>query len=190
MFFAVAAAAVAFGGMAAFACTNLASLATSETAGNAGSTITVTGSSFAAAEAGAAASPVSIRWNKVDGPVLAELTPDAAGSISGTVSLPDADPGHYVVVATQVDEEGEAQFGTPARAAFEVLGPSGRSVPPAAAGAATASSDSSPAVSTALVLGLGVVALALFAVGFVAFLQERRRQAAPEAQPVPQVPQG
>ena len=184
VFLAVAAAVVVFGGMSAFACTNLATLGTSATSGEAGTAVTVSGSSFAAAEEGAAPSPVRIHWNAVDGPVLAELAPDARGSVSGAFDVPDADPGHYVVVATQVDEEGEPQFGTPARAPFEIVGPSGESVPPPTPQVANASSDSGSDGSTVLVVALGVVAVGLFAAGFVSFLQARRRVTVPEAQPV------
>lgn len=186
VFFGATAAVVMAAGMAAFACTNLATLGTSAPSGEAGTAVNVSGSSFAAAQDGAAASPVLIRWNKVDGPVLAEITPDATGSISGTFNLPEADPGHYVLVATQVDEEGEPQFGTPARVAMEILGPSGESVaPPAAQAAASSSSGGDSSASTVAVLGLGVLAVGLFAAGCASFLQERRRLAAgPAPQPV------
>ena len=184
VFLAVTAAAVVFAGVAAFACTNLATLGTSATTGEAGTTVAVSGSSFAAAKEGAAVSPVRIHWNGVGGPVLAELAPDARGSVSGTFGVPDAEPGHYVVVATQVDEKGEPQFGTPARAAFEIVGPSGESVPPPTPQVAASSSQSGSDGSTVLVVALGVVAVGLFAAGFVSFLQARRRVAAPEMQPV------
>lgn len=187
VFLAATAAVVMTAGVAAFACTNLATVGTSAPSGEAGTAVTVSGSSFAAAQDGAAASPVLIRWNKLDGPVLAEIPPDATGSISGTFTLPEADPGHYVLVATQVDEEGEPQFGTPARVAMEILGPSGESVAPPAAQAAASSSSSGrdSSASTVAVLGLGVLAVGLFAAGCASFLQERRRLAAgPAPQPV------
>lgn len=181
-FFAVATALVVVGGMVAFACTNLATLDPSSTSGPGGSNVTLTGTSFAVATEGAAASPVSIRWSKLDGPVLAELTPDAQGAIAGSIVVPKADAGHYVLLATQLDEKGDPQFGTPARAPFEIVGPSGKATPPPGADAVSSSSDSG---SAALVVALGAVALGVFALGFVAFVQERRRSTSPEAQRVP-----
>ena len=53
--FAAAAAASVIAGAAAFACTNLATLNLSSTAGKAGDSLTVTGSSFRVARAGQAA---------------------------------------------------------------------------------------------------------------------------------------
>lgn len=185
IFFGVAAVAVVVGGMVAFACTNLATLGTGTTSGKAGTAVTVTGTSFAATAAGEAPSPVSIRWNGVDGPVLAQLAPDAAGGVSGTFELPaDADPGHYVVVATQVDAEGEPQFGTPARVAFEVVGPNGETAPvPAVQAADSSPTGSRSSESTIAVLALGVLAVGLFAAGCASYLQGGRKSPTPARRP-------
>jgi len=181
---AVVASVLAGTALAAFACTNLATLGTAETTGRAGAVVPVTGSSFAAAEEGAAPSPVAIRWNKVDGPVLTEVLPDARGGISGTITVPEAAPGHYVIVATQVNDEGEAQFGTPARAPFQVVGADGQALPPPAAPVAATSADSGSTDSAALVVALGAVSIGVFAAGLVALRQERRRVAVPAPQRV------
>ena len=141
-FFAGAAIALGAGGVAAFACTNLATAAVSSSTGRAGETLTFTGSSFAAPEEGAPPSPVVVHWGSAGGPVLAELAPDARGSVSGSFSVPQAGPGHFVIVATQVDAEGEPQFGTPARVPFEVVGANGESVPPPVTDGAPLSSGS------------------------------------------------
>ncbi|MGH9282857.1 MAG: hypothetical protein ACRD0S_07960 [Acidimicrobiales bacterium] len=184
---AVAAAAL-LGGAAAFACTNLATLGTTMSSGKVGTAITVAGTSFAAPSDGAPASPVEVHWNKVDGPVLTTLTPDANGAVSGSFTLPDASPGHYVVIATQLDDEGKPQFGTPARIAFEILGASGESTAPPAAQPVTAtssSSDDDSSVPLVLVGVLGVVSLGVFAAGLASFRKERAGRPAPAVAPAP-----
>ena len=174
----VAAATLAVGA-AAFACTNLATLNLSSTAGKAGDVVTVTGSSFAVGRGDAPTFPVQLRWNGVDGTVLAEAMPDKAGNISATFTVPEGMPGYYVLVATQKDARGVDTYGTPARAAYQILGPNGRSVitPPAAAAAATPPSETSSTGIIALTVALGAVGLALFAAGLVAFVRQTRAPA-------------
>ena len=163
-------------GAAAFACTNLATLNLSSTAGKAGDTITVTGSSFAVGRGDAPTIPVQLRWNGVDGMVLAETVPDRAGNISATFAVPEGAPGYYVLVATQKDARGVDTYGTPARASYQILGPNGQSVvtPPASAAAASVPSEPSSSGIIALTVGLGVLGLALFGAGFVAFVRQAR----------------
>ncbi|HVM03549.1 MAG TPA: hypothetical protein VM242_00100 [Acidimicrobiales bacterium] len=179
-FFAGAAIALGAGGVAAFACTNLATAAVSSSTGRAGETLTFTGSSFAAPEEGAPPSPVVVHWGSAGGPVLAELAPDARGSVSGSFSVPQAGPGHFVIVATQVDAEGEPQFGTPARVPFEVVGANGESVPPPVTDGAPLSSGSGSG-GTSMLLVLGIVAACLLAGGLAAY-----RQSPPRPSPVPE----
>ncbi len=169
-------------GVAAYACTNLATLNLSGARANPGDAITVTGSSFAVGEDGAAASPVLVRWNGVDGDVLAQVTPDQSGNVSASFTVPPAEPGQYVIVATQRDAEGKDEFGTPARAAFEVVGPSGRPAPAVTDTPASTASDSSGAGAVALMAGLGVVGVGLFALGSTAFVRELRRRDVPTAE--------
>ncbi len=173
-------------GAAAFACTNLATLNLSSTAGKAGDVVTVTGSSFAVGRGDAATLPVQLRWNGVDGMVLAEATPDRAGNISATFTVPDGMPGYYVLVATQKDARGIDTYGTPARASYQILGPNGQSVVTPAASAAAASVPSEPGSTgiIALTVGLGVLGLALFATGFVAFVRQTRAAGAAATAPV------
>ena len=162
----------------AFACTNLATLNLSSAAGKPGDTVTVTGSSFAVNSRDVAAShPVVLRWNGVNGPELATVQPDRAGNISATFTVPDGQPGYYVIVGTQKDANGVDTYGTPARASYQILGPNGQSVvqAPAASAPATVSSDSGAGWIMALTIGLGVLGLALFAAGFVAFVRQARR---------------
>jgi hypothetical protein len=163
-------------GATAFACTNLATLNLSSTAGKAGDTVTVTGSSFAVGRGDAPTIPVQLRWNGVNGTVLAETIPDRAGNISATFAVPEGAPGYYVLVATQKDARGIDTYGTPARASYQILGPNGQSVvtPPASAAAATVPSEPSSSGIIALTVGLGVLGLALFGAGFVAFVRQAR----------------
>ena len=183
---AAAAAASLIVGAAAFACTNLATLNLSSTAGKAGDVVTVTGSSFAVGRGDAPTLPVQLRWNGVDGAVLAETVPDRAGNISATFTVPESAPGYYVLVATQKDARGVDTYGTPARASYQILGANGQSVvtPSAAATAASLPSEPSSSGIIALTLALGVVGLGLFGAGFIAFVRQTRATAAGAAAPV------
>ncbi|HEV2760479.1 MAG TPA: hypothetical protein VGV86_13020 [Acidimicrobiales bacterium] len=173
-------------GAAAFACTNLATLNLSSTAGKAGDVVTVTGSSFAVGRGDAPTLPVQLRWNGVDGMVLAEATPDRAGNISATFTVPEGMPGYYVLVATQRNAQGVDTYGTPARASYQILGANGQSVVTPATSAAAASVPSEPSSTgiIALTVGLGVLGLALFGTGFVAFVRQTRATAAAATAPV------
>lgn len=167
-------------GAASWACTSLATLNLSKSSGAVGEPLTVTGSSFKASTPEAAAPPVALHWNSADGPVVAQTTTDAAGNIAATFNVPDSQPGNFVVIARQLDAEGKDQWGTPARAAFQVLGAGTEPVAaPAAASRpfSTAASDSSSGV--ALALGLGALGLVLFGAGFMAVVRQTRRQPVP-----------
>ncbi len=184
LFFGTVVVVVAVAGMAAFACTNLATLNLSGPRATPGETITATGSSFGVAEAGAPQAPVLVRWNGVEGDVLAQAVPDPAGNISASFTVPQAEPGQYVIVATQRDAEGEDEFGTPARATFEVLGPDGQPARPVTDTPASSASDSNSAGAIALMAGLGLVGLSLFALGSSMFVREVRRRQVPAVEPV------
>jgi len=179
--FGAAAVATTVAAAAAVACTNLATLNLSASAGKAGDTVTVTGSSFNVAKDVAASTPVVMHWNGVDGAVLATAAPDKAGNVSATFAIPDGQPGYYVIVATQRDAAGVDKYGTPARASYQILGPNGASVvqtggPSTAAGV---SSDASSSGIIALTVGLGALGLALFGAGFIAFVRQARRRDVP-----------
>lgn len=174
--------AVMFLGAAAWACTNLATLNLSAPAGKPGDALTITGSSFRVPRnAGEALNPVLLRWNGVDGPVMAEAVPDPAGNISASVQIPDGQPGYYVIVAQQRNAFGADEYGTPARAAFQILGPNGQSVvqPTGSQTPSSVTSDPSSTGMIALTAGLGVLGLALFGSGFAVFAREARRRAVP-----------
>jgi hypothetical protein len=169
---------------AAWACTSIASLNLSSATGKAGDTVTVDGSSFSP-DPGPIHSVV-VHWNGITGPVLATLTPDASGTISGSFAIPDAPPGVYVVVATQDDGKGGQSFGTPARAGFQILG-NAVSQPSRAAPAPVGSLPSSSSTSgglIALTVILGVAGLGLFGAGAGAFARHSRRRAVPSRESV------
>ena len=179
--FSAAAAASVIAGAAAFACTNLATLNLSSTAGKAGDSVTVTGSSFRVASATSNPGDVVLRWNGVEGTELARVVPDKAGNISASFAIPQGQPGYYVIVATQKNAQGVDAYGTPARASFQILGANGQSVVTPAvssAGSTVASSPSSSGI-IALTVGLGALGLALFGAGFVAFVRQARRRDVP-----------
>lgn len=190
-------------GASAVACTNLAALNLSAPAAKPGATIIVTGSGFGggmdtmamdgmegmvpmdhmAAMAGmagmsAAPAPVQIRWNDPHGPPLTGAWPDPSGSFSIHVTVPDVPPGHYVLLATERNAQGVDSYGTPARAAFEVLGPSGVSLTQAAGSGATGGSDSSARL-IGLTIALGAAGLGLFGAGVVVAGRQVSRRRVP-----------
>jgi hypothetical protein len=79
--------------------------------------------------------PVSIRWNSVDGEVLATFTTTSGGNAQwgpGTVRIPEVPPGVYELVGTQEAPPTQTALrGVPARARVVVTGPGG-ALPPAA----------------------------------------------------------
>lgn len=160
---------------AAFACTALATLQTATASTAAGSTVTATGTAFSAK----AAAPVIIHWNGVGGPEVGRATPDANGNISAPIAVPrTAEPGQYVLVATQADAKGEPVYGTPARASIAVTGPDGKvpaAAPAAASGPAQPVSSSGGNGVVALTMVLGAVGLTLFGAGFATLVRSGRR---------------
>lgn len=167
---------------AVLACTSLATLNVSQSAGASGTSVDVTGSSFQTTDKGASA--VSIRWNAIDGPVLAQVAPDASGSITAKIAVPaNLQPGDYIIVATQTDKDGKPAFGTPARLAFEVSGaggtaPATQPVNQAAAPLATGNGLGVGSATLAVLAGLGVLGLLLFLVGAATFIGTYRRSPA------------
>ena len=160
-------------GAGAFACTNISTLNISDSSGRPGDRVLVTGTSFGnsspTGRRTATPLPVRVRWNAVEGPTLAELAPDAAGNISASITIPDASPGRYVVFAVQQDADGYHMYGTPARIAYEVLTPDGRSAPPAEASGVSSSVGGASAGLPVILVVLGTLGGALFVVGFVSF---------------------
>lgn len=183
------------GAMSAMACTNLATLNLGTTYAASGQTVDVTGSSFS--PVGEGTQPVELRWNALDGPLLAEVEPDGNGSFTAEITVPeDAEAGHYVVVGRQLATEpghgleaGEETFapvfGTPARASLVIGDPAAPQAIDAGAeptGAPTTDS-SSLLIASAL---LGVLAIGLLGVGLALFTRElqHRRRSTPATSPV------
>ena len=188
-------------GATAAAGANLATLSLSTASGRAAATVTLTGASFAVPRpsTGLAPTPVVIRWHSDDGPVLAEVVPDRYGSIAATVTIPEARPGTYVIVATQQTprrvpgappEQPPALFtepGTPARTSFEVLGAGGVVVrPPVVAEQVASTNELDSTVWVVLTAAFGAVAMSLFGGGLIAFIHQSRKAKLPaEARWVP-----
>ena len=183
--------AVACAGIVAFACTSLASLNLSQATGAAGSQTTVTGSSFnpsAKPDADGLFTSVTLHWNSVSGPVLADgIVPDPTGAIGPiAITIPaSANPGYYMIVATQEQIQGGSgeAYGTPARTVFQVTGTAGATAPQPANNSipATTSTSTSSGVGAgliALLVVLGIAGVALFGVGTATYLGSSRRAAA------------
>lgn len=171
--------------MAAWACTNLATLNLSESSGAAGIEVDVTGSSFSTADN---AQPVEIRWGGMDGEVLAEATPDSTGAIETTVTIPEADPGYHVLVASQMSESEDGElapaYGTPARSSFLIgaVNEPAQINEPAGVPAAATPDAGVPTGLVALTALLALAGIALFGAGLGLFVRESRRRT---AQPAP-----
>ena len=187
---------------AAFACTNLATVNLSSPMGKPGDAITLTGTGFMANAAEmpmdgmvmdmgpggmmgdlTVRTPVTVRWNGPDGPVLSTAVPDRSGTISVLFTIPETQPGHYTVVAVQKNAQGYDVYGTPARAPLQVVGagqPAGAGVrgagPEGAGGAST-----SPGI-LALTVGLGVLGVGLLSAGGVAATRTARARRGVPAQ--------
>ena len=198
---AAAAAAIVFAALAglavtAFACTNLATMILSSGRGHPGNTITLTGASFIYPRPGSSQppTPVVIHWQNENGPVLATVTPDRYGSISASFTVPEATPGIYVIVASQLTPRVPAgappdsppqlfpEAGTPARSSFEILPPGvNASVvhPPVVEQLAESSGDLDSTVWIVLTAAFGAVALSLFGGGLIAFIYQSRQSKLP-----------
>lgn len=178
-------AAVTMAAGTASACTNLATINLSSSAGKPGDVITLTGSGFMANSAEmpmdgmvmdmssmtmaalTVRSPVVLRWNGADGPVLSNAVPDRSGTISVLFTIPEAAAGHYTVMAIQKNPQGFDVYGTPARAPLQVIG-AGGAAGGDVRGSGTGAGESGSGGVLALTVGLGVLGLGLLAAGGVA----------------------
>ena len=106
----------------AYACGVLATLKSSATVAAPGSTVTVSGVNYSSDMN--AFTPVQIRWNSRTGPVLDTVTP-VGGRFSEEITLPNSQPGWFVVNATQNSvATGAPKAGTPGRTTLRVQGAS------------------------------------------------------------------
>lgn len=160
----------------AWACVSGPAVLLNTDAVKAGETLQVKATNFTKPE------PVIVRFNALDGPVLADLGTARSGNLEGSVTIPAGTaPGSYVLVFTQTKADGKPSQ-VPARALFTVTGESGAQ--PVVAAAATPASDpridslfvADDGVSgtTLALIALGVGGLALFLAGIAALLASRR----------------
>jgi hypothetical protein len=127
-----------FGGMAvlavplttaaiAYACTSIATVATSTPTALAGANVVVTGKGFTPHDAGDTnTEPAKIRFDDIDGPVVATANPSPAsdgGKFSVQIAVPSLAAGDHVLVVTQNGSDGRPAYGTPARSVLTVLAP-------------------------------------------------------------------
>ena len=125
--------------------------------------------------------PVSIRWNSVDGEVLATFPTTSGGNAQwgpGAVKIPDVPPGVYDLVGTQDAPATQlALRGVPARARVVVTGPGG-ALPPAAKGTPPLQGlgtlkEEGPTTSS-LVLTASAVFVVTLALGLLPWILRRR----------------
>lgn len=115
----------------AYACTALATLTVNTGSAAPGQTITGTGKGFNGGGHGtpAGGTPVELRWNTRNGPVVATAPLlDAAGNISFSFAVPNVPAGQYVLIGVQTNPAtGTPFYGTPARQAVRIVATVGSS---------------------------------------------------------------
>jgi len=140
-----------------------------------GDVVTITGTGFRQPDL------VQVRWNALDGPVLAELAKPDNQTISVPFTVPPGTPpGNYVVIVTQ-SRDGNVSL-SPIRAVLSVVGPTGQA--PVLGAALTSDSadrapglvrsDDSISTGTLALVSLGVAGLGMFAAGVAALAASRR----------------
>ena len=131
-------------GSAAWACTPGAeSFSSRPQSGPPGTDVTLSGSGFATASS-TQPGVVEIRWNAVDGPLLATA---AAPDFSQAVTIPDVAPRTYMIMAVQRDNQGSVT--TSKATAFAVTQPLTSSPTPSAPSAPTSPSPAPGATEPA-----------------------------------------
>jgi len=168
---------------AAFACVSGPVVNLSTINAKAGQEVGITGTGFQAANA------AQIRWNALDGPVLANVAaPITGGNMDAKFTVPEGTkPGSYVVVVTQTKADGSLSL-SPIRAVMSVTGDAGANPVLGAPAASTdsavradglARSDDSISAGTLALVALGVGGVGMFLAGMAA-LFAGRRSSAPE----------
>ena len=166
---------------ASFACASLALIEVNPNVVKPGQEVSWKGTFFIKDE------PVHIRWNALDGPVLATGVPPSADNglhgnwrfVEGKMTIPnDLRPGTYLVVGTQNPVRGTNTWGIPARTTVQVsdgtpvLGSSpDRAVP---SRPDTLLAEDSVSAGTLAVVGLGAAGVAMFLVGIALAFAGRR----------------
>ena len=150
----------------------------------AGEQVTLTGTGFRQAD------PVQVRFNALDGPVLAELAKPDNQTINMSFTVPPGtQPGNYVVIVTQ-NRAGSLSL-SPIRAVLSVVGPSGQapvlgadqSIDTVERAPGLVRADDSVSTGTLALVALGVAGIGMFAAGVAALATSRR--GGPTAAPIP-----
>jgi hypothetical protein len=167
---------------AAWACVSGPAVNLSTVNAKPGQEVQLTGTNFSRPD------PVTVRWNSLDGPIVATLDRPVQNSISGAFTVPaDAKAGNYVLIVTQSNAEGKLTQ-MPVRALLTVT-PENGATPVLGSSVAQAeaerpvglvSSDESISGATLALIGLGVAGVGMFIAGMAALFAGRRGQA-PEA---------
>jgi len=160
----------------AFACGSLATLKLNRATASPGAKVGAVGGNY---NTSPQASPVRLRFNGRNGPVLWEGRPTRTGRITASFTFPKVRAGAYVILATQTGPDGRPAAGTPGRAPLRgrvarrtassevVAWPGGREGAPPAVGG-------SPA-GTPVLAGLAVLALGVLGAAAVLLPPTRRR---------------
>lgn len=163
---------------AAWACISVAGMRVTPTSAKAGDQVTVSGFEFNSR------TNAVIRWNAVDGPVLAEVKPDG-GDFTAQVTIPaDAKAGNYVLVATQEPDVQSTTWGIPARALVQVVGDGGAPVVGEPVGEARVDrpvglvTTESAGLGDLALAGLGAAGVAMFIAGMAALAAGRKTRVA------------
>ena len=161
---------------AAWACVSGPVVNLSTVTAKPGEQVTLTGTGFRQAD------PVQIRWNALDGPIVAELAkPESSQTITASFAVPAGTaPGSYVVIVSQT-RDGKPSL-SPIRAVLNVVGPSGQA-PVLGADTTSDAGDRLPALvqsdnevsnGTLVLVALGVAGIGMFAAGVAALASSRR----------------
>jgi hypothetical protein len=168
-------AALVMAGSAAWACVSGPVVNLSTISAKAGEEVTVTGTGFRQAH------PVQVRWNALNGPIVAEMARPENQTINATFTVPPGTvPGSYVVIVSQTNN-GSTSL-SPIRAVLNVVGASGQA-PVLGADASTdvaeripglVQSDNDVSTGTLALVALGVAGVGMFAAGIAALATSRR----------------
>ncbi len=178
-----AAGAVLLVGAAAWACVSGPAINLSTVNAKPGQQVTINGTNFTKTD------PVQIRWNSLDGPVIATLEtspiPGSTGSgrlVTGQVTVPaDAKPGNYVLIFTQTSADGKLSQ-QPIRALLTVV-PENGTTPVLGAPVAAPDTGRAPGLvtenndisgTTLALIALGVAGVGMFLAGMAALFAGRR----------------
>ena len=166
---------------AAWACVSGPVVNLSTVTAKPGEEVSLTGTGFRQAD------PVQVRWNALDGPVVAQLAKPDNQTIAATFTVPAGTaPGSYVVIVSQT-KNGNTSL-SPIRAVLNVVGPSGQT-PVLGADTTSDASDRIPALiqsdndvsnGTLALVALGVAGIGMFAAGVAALASSRRGGVTPE----------